>query len=218
MRPTDGARFQELITNVMAYYRQDVSDFIMGIWWEGLKNAEFEQVAKALTRHATDPENGRFPPKVADIVRQLQGTPTDRSAAAWGKVFDAMGRVGAYQDVVFDDPVIHAVLADLGGWPTLCRTDTEELGYVRHRFGESYNAYARMGEFTYPRSLIGDRSPDHEYTNRGWPLPEPVLVGDREAALKVLRDGSGSGKTPISISHPASSNAHAVVALSLVKK
>lgn len=196
MQLTDRKDFQRLVTDVLAYYRQDVSKFVLDVWWAACERFDLDQVRKAMTAHATDPEAGRFCPKVADVVRNLAGTATDRAQLAWGKVHEAMSAVGAYQDVVFDDPAIHAVVEDLGGWPKVCRTEVKELSYLQHRFTESYRAYAGRGAFDYPRRLAGDRSPDSEYEKKGIPLPRPAVVGDRDVA-KAVYQGGGAGKARI---------------------
>lgn len=190
--------FKGLLTDVLAYYGKDCSEFTLTVWWGAMQTFSYEQVSRALQKHATDPERGQFAPKVADIVRVLQGTTTERAALAWGKAHDAMSRVGAYTDVVFDDPAIHAVVEDLGGWPKVCRWPVEELSYLQHRFQESHKAYTERGKFEYQRRLGGDRSPDHEYERRGFAVPCPVLIGNRERAIAVLKNGSTAGKTAIS--------------------
>jgi len=198
MRADEMPAFKDLLTDAMAYYGKDCSKFTLTVWWGALQGCELEQVATALQRHATDPERGQFAPKVADLVRMLQGTSTDRAALAWGKVHEAMSAVGAYSDVVFDDPAIHAVVEDLGGWPKVCRTDLQELSYLQHRFQEAHRAYTARGQFEYQRRLAGDRSPDHEYARSGLPLPRPALVGDKARAIAVLQNGNAAGKTTIS--------------------
>lgn len=192
MRPNEQKEFGALVTAALGYYRQDVSEFTLSVWWQGCQSYSLEQVSKALTSHATDPERGQFPPKVADIVRILGGTHTDRALLAWGRTLDAMSRVGAYSDVVFDDPAIHAAIADMGGWPKLCRTDMKELSYLQHRFCQSHRAYSERGEFEYPRLLTGDRSPDEVYAKRGLKPPKPAVVGDVERARLVYRGGMSS--------------------------
>jgi hypothetical protein len=198
MRVEQMVDFRELLTDVMAYYGKDCSEFMLTVWWGALHSFELKQVSRALQRHAVDPERGQFAPKVADIIRVLQGTATDRAALAWGKVHEAMSAVGAYTDVVFDDAAIHAVVEDLGGWPKVCRTEVAELSYLQHRFQEAHRAYTERGQFDYQRRLAGDRSPDHEYTSRGIPIPRPALVGDQALAMQVLRQGNVAGKTLIS--------------------
>lgn len=197
MQPPDRAPFAQLITEVLAYYRQDASRFVLDLWWNACQPFDLEQVRAALQRHCTDPERGQYAPKVADLARILQGTSTDRAALAWGKVHEAMSAVGAYQDVVFDDPAIHAVIEDLGGWPKVCRLPLDELGYLQHRFCESHRAYTGRGQFEYPRRLMGDRSPDHEYRAKGIPLPKPALIGDTQRAKSVFAQGTLAGKAGI---------------------
>jgi hypothetical protein len=194
MTAQDFAPFKQLLGAVMAYYRQDVSDFMLDIWWQACKASELEQITRMLSAYVKDPVAGVYPPKVADIVRLLEGTPTDRAQLAWGKVFPAMGRVGAYTDVLFDDAVIHAVVRDLGGWPKLCRTPLDELGYVQTRFLTAYAAYSRQPSFTYPAVLIGERSADALYLQRNLPLPSPVVIGEKGQAQKVYALGQASGE------------------------
>ena len=151
--------------------------------------------------HAADeplrPEAGKFPPKIGDITRMLEGTQSDRAALAWGKALEAMGSVGAYTDVVFDDPAIHAAIEDLGGWPKVCRTEARELGYMQHRFCEAYRAYVGRGKFDYPKRLGGDRSPDSEYIKFGRPVPKPAVIGDVQRA-RLVYQGGGVAKGAVS--------------------
>jgi Domain of unknown function (DUF6475) len=180
MHSNDKANFYRLISDALGYYRQDASEFALSVWWAGCAPFSFEQVSKALTAHATDPDKGQFAPKVADVVRQLAGTKTDRSLLAWGRVHDAMSQVGAYQDVDFGDNAIHAAIMDLGGWVKLCRTDLKDLGYTQHRFCESYRAYQAAGTSEIV-ALMGDRSPDGMYAKRGIAPPKPVrIAGGKE--------------------------------------
>ena len=200
MQPNEREAFAALLSDVHAYYRQNVSEFTLTVWAQALQSFSLEQVRNAMTRHATDPERGQFCPKVADIVRILQGTHTDRAQLAWGKALEAMSAVGAYQDVVFDDPAIHAVIEDLGGCPKVCRTESKDLSYLQHRFCEAHKAYTGRGTFEYPRRLMGDRSPDHEYEAKGLPVPRPALIGNAEQARIVYQGGNVAGKTAITYS------------------
>lgn len=196
MQQSERGAFAQLVTDVLAYYRQDASRFVLDLWWNACQPFDFQQIQRAMQRHATDPEHGQFAPKVADLVRILQGTTTDRASLAWGKVLEAMSSVGAYTDVVFDDPAIHAAADDMGGWPKMCRTEMKELGLLQHRFMQSYRAYTERGQFDYPRRLGGDRSPDSEYEKAGLSLPRPALIGNPDRAKLVYQSG-GAGKTAI---------------------
>lgn len=188
MKAADKPAFQRLMTDAMAFYRQDVSAFALSVWWQACERYEFEQVSKAITAHAMDPERGQFPPKPADIVRQLQGTNTDRSLIAWGKAYEAMQLVGSYSSVVFDDGVIHAVIEDMGGWPAVCATEYDELPFVQKRFCDTYRAYASRPSMAYPAKLIGRT--ERANGPKGYRIDPPTLIGNEEAARLVLQNGS----------------------------
>lgn len=210
MQPSDKPALVALVSDVLAYYRQPVSEFTLSVWWSACQRFEMDQVRKALTAHATDPEHGKFAPKVADLVRLLAGTVTDRAALAWGKVHEAMSAVGAYQDVIFDDAAIHAAIDDMGGWAKVCRTELKDLSYLQHRFAEAHKAYSARGEFGYPRRLAGDRSPDAEYEAKGIPLPRPAVVGDPQMA-RLVYQGGGAPKAALTFTNVAELAAPAAV-------
>lgn len=190
MTENERGDFGQLVTAALAYYRQDATPFVLDVWWQGCKPFSMEQLRKALTGHATDPERGVYAPKVADVVRVLGGTQTDKSLMAWGRAFDAMSSVGAYTDVVFDDPAIHAAIADCGGWTKMCRSDMDELSYLQHRFCQAHRAYSGREGYDYPRILNGDRSPDDMYAKRGLKPPKPTVIGDIERARLVYKGGA----------------------------
>lgn len=197
MTDQDKREFKELITSVLAFYRQDASTFALQVWWAACEHYDMEQVRRALNAHAVDPERGQFAPKPADIVKALAGTKTDRARVAWGKAFDAMQRVGAYRSVVFDDPVIHAVIEDLGGWTKVCRSDMDELSHLERRFCEAYRAYSGRADMAFPAKLIGE----FEAVNRheGRKVAPPVLIGDPQKAADVLRLGGTGAKTQFTL-------------------
>lgn len=197
MRTSEFTEFRTLITDALAFYRQDVSKFALDVWWAACQRYDLDQVRSALTAHAMDPERGQFAPKPADLVRHLAGTATDRAMIAWGKVMGAISAVGAYSDVVFDEPAIHAAVEDLGGWVKVCRGEVAELSYLQHRFTEAYRAYANRGAFEFPRVLGGDRAPDEMFRRRGLPPPKPAFVGDLDRATFVYEQGRAGGKTAI---------------------
>ncbi len=183
--------FARMLNGALAYWRQEVSAFTMEVWWDGCKDFELAQVSKALSAHARDPEQGRFPPMVADIVRQLQGTQSDRSLLAWGKVLGAMSSVGSYNSVCFDDPAIHAAILDLGGWPMVCQGTTDELPHLQRRFCASHKAHSTSVQYETVGYLVGT----HEASNRGRGLPvrPPMLVGDPVKCRAVMAAGDASG-------------------------
>ncbi|NBW23313.1 MAG: hypothetical protein EBR82_86755, partial [Caulobacteraceae bacterium] len=66
------AEFAELISSVMAYYKQDCSPFVVDIWWSACQAYDFEQVQKALTQ----PSGGQLarPTISSKCKRRLRNT------------------------------------------------------------------------------------------------------------------------------------------------
>jgi hypothetical protein len=94
-------------------------------------------------------------PKPADIVRMIDGSNENQALTAWHKVLYAIQHIGAYESVKFDDPLIHLVINGMGGWTTLCRTNTKELHYRYAEFKERYAAYKHQKIEYYPDHLNG---------------------------------------------------------------
>lgn len=195
MKSNDMPGFQDLITSALAFYRQDVSEFALSVWWAACEPFSLEQVTKAFTLHATDAERGRFPPMPADIVKHLDGTQTDRSLIAWGKVLEGIRRVGAYQSVAFDDPAIHSAIEDLGGWSMVCSGKIAELQHLQRRFCESHRAYSGRQGGQHPAYLIGASEADNRAAGRS--VAPPVLIGDPGKAAEVIRLGASGERTAI---------------------
>lgn len=175
-----------LVSDVLGYYRQPVTPFILTVWWSACQPFSMEQVSKAMTQHVTDPDPkiGKFAPTVSDLVRVLAGTKTDRSLMAWGRVYEAMCEVGAYRDVDFCDNAIHAAVIDMGGWPKMCRTELKEMSFLQHRFCESYRAYQTAGVVDQP-ALIGEKCNAELFSKRGLSAPKPVQVGGGKSLPRV---------------------------------
>lgn len=186
----DRKAFFTLIADVSAFYKQDFSDFAGGVWWEALKPYDFSAVADALNRHAVNPDVGQFMPKPADVVRMLQGSTQDAALVAWAKLDRAVRTVGTYRTVVFDDPLLHRVVADMGGWVMFGTKTEDEWPFLRNEFVNRYRAYRMRSETPdYPRTLIG-MSEATNSKNGVAHVEAPTLIGNPEVAARVLQGGS----------------------------
>jgi hypothetical protein len=183
MQPSDKQKFLTVLAGVHDFYAKELSTYAGQVWWQACERFDVEQVTKALSAHLMDADRGQWLPKPADIVRQLQGTHTDRSLMAWGKVHEAIQRVGAYASVDFGDDATHAAIMDMGGWTVLCRSTVDELPFLQRRFCEAHRVYAQRGAEQAPRVLIGE----HESQNRlaGKPTAQPVVLGARPEQVRI---------------------------------
>ena len=100
----------------------------------------------------------------------------------------AIRRVGAYRTVVFDDPLIQAVIWDMGGWQALCAMLSRDEPFRAREFERRYASYVARPPTAYPRQLMGIT--DTVNTSKGYqPTSAPTLIGDEQKALQVLQTG-----------------------------
>lgn len=195
MQQNDFELFSETVENVYSFYGKDCSTFALDVWWQSLKPYDLAAVRDAFGRHCVNPDNGQFLPKPADVVKMMGGTTLDSAISAWTKVDHAVQSVGTYATVVFDDPLIHAVLSDMGGWPQLGQKTVDEWPFVAKEFQTRYRSYKVRNEIpVYPPRLIGIF--DMENSPRGFEYQDAVLIGNFEEAQKVLSGGSNQPKLP----------------------
>lgn len=196
MRNDDRAALGAMLGKVMSVYGKQITSGFVDVFFDALSGYDLESVRRGLNAHVQNPDSGQFPPKPADVVRLIDGTSQDQGMQAWSRVDKAVRRVGPYQSVVFDDPIVHRVLDDMGGWVKLCNTGSEEdYKFQGLEFARRYRAFVIAGGVgdDYPHYLIGLSEADNG--NGGFKAPEPLLIGDRTACLTVLRDGAGGRLT-----------------------
>jgi hypothetical protein len=187
--PKDKVQFAEIVRSVLALYDREPTKETLQLWWAALLEYSIEEVRAGFTRFVKSADSGKFPPKPADIIRCLEGGEADRGALAWSKVLGAIGSVGCYQSVAFDDATIHAVIMDMGGWTKLCRLDGKEVEFRANEFAKRYRAYAeRGGAKEFPPYLSGIT--ETENSAQGYKSPPPMLYGDAEKAENVIRLGA----------------------------
>ncbi len=170
---------------------------VVRVYYDSLKQYELEDIAEALNKHMVDTERGQWTPKPADIARQIAGGVEANSQLAWSKVDRAVRTVGPYRSVCFDDPKIHRVIADMGGWISLCGTDEKEYPFKRQEFEKRYRGYAQR-EFDYPARLIGSAQASNErlgYHDQN----DLVFIGEPGVARVVYE--TGQDKPAVAITH-----------------
>lgn len=189
MQTNDLKSFTDLLSGVMDLYGREVSPFSVRIWWEAMQPYDLPAVSLAFSRHVQNPDSGQFVPKPADVIRMLGGTTQDKALQAWAKVDKAVRHVGTYQTVAFDDPLIHRVLHDMGGWVGLGMKTEDEWPFVAKEFENRYRGFSMRNERPeYPQRLIGISEASNRIAGKS---SEPVqLIGDASRAALVLSGGT----------------------------
>lgn len=197
MRQDDIREFREFLVGALAFWGQSVSEFTLSVWWEAMLPYDLPAVRKAMSRHAMNPDSGQFAPKPADVVKMLGGTTQDAALVAWAKVDRAVRRVGTYASVCFDDPIINAVLMDMGGWEPLGNKSEDEWPFIAKEFQTRYRGARMVGIQSYPSHLAGIS--ERQNGALGFKSDEVRLIGNQEQAGKVLAGGSDAPALPVHI-------------------
>src|SRR5690606_37498796 len=111
-----------------------LSPMAIALWWGNLREYELSAVRQGMHRHMQNPDSGCYMPKPSDIIKMMSGSTQDSAMIAWSKVDKALRQVGTYSSVVFDDPVIHRVIHDMGGWVSLGVKNDKEWPFVANEF------------------------------------------------------------------------------------
>lgn len=189
MRDSELIEFSKTLLAVADYYGKELSENVVDVYWNGLREYDLPAVQKALWAHARNPDSGQFMPKIADVAKMLQGRTDDQAAVAWSKVNQAVRRVGTYQCVVFDDPIVHRVISDMGGWVYLGGKDEKEWPFVAREFENRYRGYRTRDELPeYPPVLIGIANAHN--SQQGFRQNPPILIGDERKANTVRLGGT----------------------------
>ena len=195
MEVTEREGFSKVLIGIGQIYGKSISPLLVKMYWELLVKYDLHSVVKALEAHAQDPDVGQFMPKPADLIRILRGDSQSQSLKAWTKVEQAIRHVGPYQSVVFDEPVIHQVITEMGGWIKLCQTKEKELPFVAKEFQTRFASYRHQLPKEFPSFLPGISA--HQNGYQGYWVESPVLLGDKTKAQAVLSRGCLEANKPV---------------------
>ncbi len=96
-------------------------------------------------------------PLPAELKETLYGNSEVRAIQAIKKLEDAVDHYGYYYSMVFDDPIIHAVVDRMGGWEWMTTQTYEEWKWIRKDFTKLYTQLSSLNinMIDAPQRLIG---------------------------------------------------------------
>lgn len=149
----DETKFKEYLTALCEIHDKQISPLLASLYWKVLEpftDEECEKAFKALIYKS------RFFPKPVEFIETIKGTTGDRATTAWLEVLETVARVGHYQSVRFDDPVIHAVIEAMGGWVRLAGDmKADEEKWKQKEFERLYGIFIRNPRDKHPQYLPG---------------------------------------------------------------
>jgi hypothetical protein len=201
MLEKDKNLFLQCLTLLAESFNRKVSSLLIETYWQCLETYPFAQVKQAMLSTLQNPDRKWGMPTPADLIVILQGDSRSYALKAWSQVVTAIRTVGRYDSVIFDNPIIHCVIRDIGGWVYLCQQPEKELSFLRHEFEKRYRDYQGKPLPNYPCSLKGSLEHDNQVQGFSHKQADPILIGDPERALAVYNKGVKQGSTlPLSLS------------------
>ena len=168
-------KFKELMATMGELYDKPVTALLSTVYWKVLEPFSDDECEAAFKQVVLE---SKFFPRPAELVEILQGKKTDQAAVAWIKVVEGIRQHGEYVSVSFDDPVIHAVIEFMGGWPSVGTWPVDELKWKQKEFERLYVIMQRGGKF--PDHLPGV----HELAN-GADVADVIMIGDRPKRVAI---------------------------------
>lgn len=162
MKNEDKWAFFDLMMAAGEVYGREVTRPMAAIYFSALANVSIEQVQEAMMAHMQNPDSGQFFPKPADLIKQMTGTTKqqdaaieDRAAVAWACIERDIRRIGSYGTLKLDDKQALATIKAMGGWQSICQTETSKMEWKRKEFIRMYETFERMPLEALPSSLPG---------------------------------------------------------------
>lgn len=162
MKNEDKRAFFDLMMAAGEVYGREVTQPMAAIYFSALANVSIEQVQEAMMAHMQNPDSGQFFPKPADLIKQMTGTTKQQDAAiedlaaiAWACIERDIRRIGSYGTLKLDDKQALATVKAMGGWQSICQTETSKMEWKRKEFIRMYETFERMPLEALPSSLPG---------------------------------------------------------------
>lgn len=182
MNDSDRKAFFETWASAWEQYGKTVTDRMLKMAFECLREFPLADIQRGVLAHVKDATTGQFPPKPADIIRQIQGTAEDNALEAWSLVLRGIRGHYSHQAnyVTFADPVIMMVVHEMGGFSTMGSCRETDLHWVQKDFMDRYAMRTRRPLDDYPKKL-----PTCEYKSTN--SPEVILIGrSKTQSLKAI--------------------------------
>lgn len=163
-------------------YSREPTEPLMMIYYHAVRDLEDPQFKAGIT-HVVRHRKFSSLPMPAELREAVLGDPDIQAGLALAQVEKVMREVGAYQSVLFEDPVIGAVIQSFdGGWPGICQLHGDEWKFVRKDFLQRYKGLMYR-YFDKPQKLAGII--EHQNQAKGFldRISEPVRIGKRILSL-----------------------------------
>jgi hypothetical protein len=151
-----------ILFSVAEMYGKELSQGALNIFFMGIKSLSQEEFEEAVSRHLEDQEKGMFFPKPADLIGQVRRSGKQNSELVgqsaelgWSLVMDHLRKVGSYGDLNISDKVAVETVRQMGGWKSLCMTQTDKMSFKQKEFMSLYQTVIKTPQNLLPDELAG---------------------------------------------------------------
>lgn len=137
----DIRHFAALMLEMAALYRYPLGSKLMALYWQDLKVLSLSDLKIAWQKHRLTAEQGRYMPKPIDLLTAGASVVTEEAEQAWLDILQQVRDKGPYQRFEYSNPVVKAVVAELGGQGFFCQSSNLHLNHQRQLFIRCYQAY-----------------------------------------------------------------------------
>lgn len=167
--------FKQGMMMMCAVANREPTEILLDTYYALLKDLSEDQFQSAVTHVLSDRQYTNLPIP-ANIREAAIGKLDDEALIALAKLERAMPTWGAYRSIIFDDPIIHAIVQSMGGWVKVCVMPDDEWKFRRIEFLKTYKAFApNLNRLQVPFKLVGIDESD----NPTLP-PKIAYAGSRE--------------------------------------
>lgn len=175
MHQDDLPQFATILVTIGALYSKSISDYLTDIYWEALQKFDLVAIKQAFKVHISNPNSGQFFPKPADLIKIISKQETT-AQRAWLKLEYAITQAGIYRSVEFDDPLIHATIAAIGGWIKICSTLVKDWRWLSNEFQRQYEKLESYTSLEAPKYCLG--LIEIMNNNNGYKSETPMLINN----------------------------------------
>ncbi|NTV51306.1 MAG: hypothetical protein HGA69_00520 [Desulfobulbaceae bacterium] len=156
---------------------QETTELKERIYSQALEDVPIEEIEKAAWSMIKSRTLSSFP-KIGEIREAIGGKNEAVAEIEAAKFIAAIGRVGGYSSVCFDDAITQAVIHHgFGGWSKLCAEFTyEQQKWFMKDFVKFYGSFSRQGLKV--NGVLQGRG--------GGKADSPKLIGNTEKAMHIM--------------------------------
>jgi len=162
MDDSNKREFQEIVLATAELYstvkKIEVTPIMLKLFFSSLRDYTVEQVSYGFEQHLSDPVDGKFFPKPANIIKHLtvdELSADEKAELAWAQIQHQIRATGAYGNLDIDDKQGVAALKAFTTWKELCAMPVDKLTWAKKEFISMYATYQNTPLEMLPSSLPG---------------------------------------------------------------